>query len=126
MISRRNALRAAVVGGAAAAGAAVVAPTAAQAAVRDEGWISVLDHGAVRDGVADDTAKIQAALNAATASVPHKSVYFPPGRVFRVSEELSLAGYANATIAGNGATLALAGQADRRPHQHGAAPDRRA
>ncbi|PWK47246.1 right-handed parallel beta-helix repeat-containing protein [Actinoplanes xinjiangensis] len=109
MLSRRNALRAAMVGGAAAAGAAVVAPAAAQAAVRDEGWVSVLDHGAVGDGVADDTAKIQAALNAANASVPHRSVYFPPGRVFRVSEELSLAGYTNATIAGNGATLELAG-----------------
>ncbi|MDR7275079.1 right-handed parallel beta-helix repeat-containing protein [Catenuloplanes atrovinosus] len=116
IFSRRNALRAAVVGGAAATGAAVMAP-AAQAAPADEGWVSVLDHGAVGDGVTDDTAKIQAALNAAQAARPQQSVYFPAGRVFRVSDELSLTGYANATIAGNGATLALAGA---KPSEKGA------
>ncbi|MDR7320574.1 MULTISPECIES: right-handed parallel beta-helix repeat-containing protein [Catenuloplanes] len=114
IFSRRNALRAAVVGGAAATGAAVIAPTAARAAPADEGWISVLDHGAAGDGVTDDTAKIQAALNAAKAARPQKSVYFPAGRVFRVSDEISLTGYANATIAGNGATLALTGGAPSR------------
>ncbi|MDG4829340.1 right-handed parallel beta-helix repeat-containing protein [Solwaraspora sp. WMMD1047] len=107
--SRRVAFRAAVVGGAAAAGATIVAQPAAHAAPSGDGWISVLDHGAIGDGVTDDTAKIQAALNAATLTVPHKSVHFPPGRVFRVSEEISLTGYANATIAGNGSSLALTG-----------------
>jgi parallel beta-helix repeat protein len=97
------------VGGAAAAGATVLAPAPANAALPDDGWVSVLDHGAVGDGLADDTAKIQAALNAAKATLPHKSVYFPPGRVFRVTRELSLTGYAKATIAGNGSTLALTG-----------------
>ena len=42
---------------------------------------NVLDYGAVGDGVADDTASVQAAINAAVASVSAggATVYFPRG-----------------------------------------------
>ncbi len=42
-----------------------------------EGWVSVMDHGAVADGVTDDTAAAIAAVAAATSVV-----YFPPGNYF--------------------------------------------
>lgn len=43
------------------------------------GAVNVLWFGAVGDGVADDTAAIQAAINAALASQNARTVYFPPG-----------------------------------------------
>ena len=80
------------------AGAGAVARTA-QAKLRES--VSVLDFGAVGDGVTDDTA----AINAAIASLPAAGglVYFPPGR------------YAcNITITKNGVTLRGAGLCDWR------------
>lgn len=42
-----------------------------------EGWVSVMDYGAVADGATDDTAAVVAAVADATAIV-----YFPPGNYF--------------------------------------------
>jgi hypothetical protein len=49
--------------------------------------VSVLDFGAVGDGVADDTAAIQAAIN---ASVGFRSVYFPSG-TYKVTSQITIA-----------------------------------
>jgi len=46
--------------------------------------IDVMDHGAIGDGVTDDTAAIQAALNVGT-----HPVYLPPG-TFKISSQLDL------------------------------------
>jgi len=56
--------------------------TNVQAKLRES--VSVLDFGAVGDGVTDDTAAIQAAIDAAV--VQGYEVYFPPG-VFKVSPQ---------------------------------------
>ena len=42
-------------------------------------YVNVLDFGAVGDGVADDTAAIQAAFNSIDSGVELKTVYFPAG-----------------------------------------------
>lgn len=42
-------------------------------------YVNVLDYGAVGNGVADDTAAIQAAFNAIDSGVELKTVYFPAG-----------------------------------------------
>jgi hypothetical protein len=44
--------------------------------------VSVLDFGAIGDGATDDTAAVQLAVNAS------KSVFFPAGKVFRVTAEV--------------------------------------
>lgn len=106
-ISRRGVLRTGLVATAAGGAAAVVAEPAA-AAVAGDGWISVLDHGAVGDGVTDDTTAIRAAFRAAIAGAT--PVYFPP-RAYRVSDELLVLGLTDAVISGHGATLVLAGAA---------------
>lgn len=41
--------------------------------------IDVTDHGAVGDGITDDTLAIQAAIDALEASTTHNTLYFPPG-----------------------------------------------
>ena len=112
MLSRRAALRAglastAAVGGLAVGASEAHAAPASMAAPTGDGWISVLDHGAVGDGTTDDTAAIQAALNAAATS--KKSVYFPAGRVFQVRNQLTAQGLTDVVISGHGATVALAG-----------------
>ncbi|MFD4259950.1 glycosyl hydrolase family 28-related protein [Streptomyces sp. NPDC058534] len=52
--------------------------------VRD--WFNVLDFGAAGDGVTDDTAAIQAALDAC----PMGSIVYAPGRPYRTSATLSV------------------------------------
>ena len=59
--------------------------------------VSVKDFGAVGDGVADDTAAIQAAINSGA-----KSVVFPAG-VYSTSSQLTLA--ANQSLQGHGAEV---------------------
>jgi parallel beta-helix repeat protein len=56
--------------------------------------VSVMDFGAVGDGVADDTAAIQAAINACS----NKTLYFPGGTY--LTNELT--GVANITLIGDG------------------------
>jgi hypothetical protein len=112
MLSRRAALRTglastAVVGGLAVGASEAHAAPLNAAAATGEGWISVLDHGALGDGTTDDTAAIQAALNAAVTS--KKSVYFPAGRIYQVRNQLTAQGLSDVVISGHGATVALAG-----------------
>ena len=52
-------------------------------AMIDGAYANVLDYGAIGDGVADDTAAIQAAVNAS------KSVYFPVGK-YRLTSSITL------------------------------------
>ncbi|HEX6686938.1 MAG TPA: right-handed parallel beta-helix repeat-containing protein [Candidatus Limnocylindrales bacterium] len=107
-VSRRAALRAGVVTTALVGGAVAAAPSPAAASV-EPGWVSVLDHGAVGDGVTDDTAAIRAAVAAAAASSPHRSISFPAGHTFKVSDGITVTGLSDFVISGYGATLALAG-----------------
>lgn len=73
-----------------------------------DGWISVLDHGAVGDGQTDDTAAIQAAFDAAEAAGPGTGVHLPPN-VYRVDDELVASGLSDFVLSGYGAVLALTG-----------------
>jgi hypothetical protein len=112
-LNRRNVLRAGVVttalAGGVAAGVAVARQSAAAVPAPGDGWISVLDHGAAGDGVTDDTAAIQAALNAARATAPSRGVYLPPGRRYRINRVLRATGLTDFILSGYGATLVLAG-----------------
>ena len=65
--------------------------------------VSVADHGAVGDGVADDTAAIQAALTAAK----NRTLLFESGKTYKVTSGIQVALDEGETIAleGNGATL---------------------
>ena len=65
-------------------------------------WISIKDFGAVGDGITDDTAAIQAALNYAN-SIGGGVVFIPPGR-YRKGDAAgtSLIMYSNTTIKGVG------------------------
>jgi len=109
IITRREAL---VAGGAAALFGSAGSGAVTQAAEdKVEGFVSVKDFGAVGDGVADDTAAIQAALcaakgadgNAAGRSV--FSLYFPsvPGGFYRVTDTLVIDGTHGLVIYGDGA-----------------------
>ncbi|MEU4776033.1 right-handed parallel beta-helix repeat-containing protein [Micromonospora sp. NPDC023644] len=107
-MSRRNALLAGLVSTTAVGGLTASASVAhAAPGATGDGWISVLDHGAVGDGTTDDTAAIQAALTAAAGT--GESVYFPAGRVFVVSDELVVSGRTHFVVSGYGATLKLKG-----------------
>ncbi|MFM9637594.1 glycosyl hydrolase family 28-related protein [Streptomyces turgidiscabies] len=65
--------------------------------VRD--WLNVLDLGAKGDGVADDTAAIQIAVNTASAA-GGGTVYIPPGR-YLLSSAITWASGVNAVGAGD-------------------------
>jgi parallel beta-helix repeat protein len=114
-MSRRFALRAGVVGAAAAGTAAFAtrSPARAEGASEEppQGWISVTAYGAVGDGTHDDTAAIRAAFEAAGTAEVCPGIYFPPGRVYRVSDEVRATGLSDFVISGYGATVALAGGA---------------
>ena len=74
-------------------------------------FVSVKDFGAVGDGVADDTAAIQAALNAARGADKTAvgrsvfSLYFPsvPGGFYRVTDTLVIDGTHGLVVYGDGA-----------------------
>ena len=53
-------------------------------------WKNVKDFGAIGDGIADDTAAIQAALNALkdTTNNPWSTLYFPTG-TYRITQQLT-------------------------------------
>jgi hypothetical protein len=72
---------------------------------READVVNVKDFGAVGDGVADDTAAIQAAFAAATSQANNKIVFFPSGD-FRITAPLSIPqdGF---TIIGSGFGFAL-------------------
>lgn len=60
--------------------------------------INVLDYGAVGDGVADDTAEIQAAID---NSVQGTEIFFPPG-TYRITSTLNVADSDKVTLSGSG------------------------
>ena len=62
-------------------------------------WYSVKDYGAIGDGVTDDTAAIQAALNACNTA-GGGCVYVPRGTF--LATQLSMAGMANVILMGSG------------------------
>lgn len=61
--------------------------------------VSPMDYGAVGDGVADDTAALQAALD---ALVPGSMLWIPEGSTFRHTDDLSVVGIDNIVITGGG------------------------
>lgn len=68
--------------------------------------VSVKDFGAVGDGVTDDTAAIQAALN--TIGVSSNNVVFSQGNTYLVNDKLTVSSKSNFVINGNGATIKAA------------------
>lgn len=70
-----------------------------------ETFQSVKAHGAVGDGVTDDTAAIQAALN---ANLQGQTVYFPPG-LYVVTNTLDCTGSYNLTIQGSTGIAVIGG-----------------
>ncbi|MFD2762920.1 right-handed parallel beta-helix repeat-containing protein [Micromonospora eburnea] len=102
--TRRNFLRLATAGAAVAAGVAVARPAAAAAPDRAPFVangalvIDVRDHGARGDGTTDDTAALQAALNAGKGQI----VYLPPG-TYPVSTMLSV--FSGTTVVATATTV---------------------
>jgi len=81
------------------AGAGAVARTG-QAKMRDV--VSVMDFGAVGDGVANDAASIQSAIDAVSNG---GKVIFPQGKVFKINSELAVANRTNITFSGDNALI---------------------
>jgi hypothetical protein len=81
--------------------------TAATAALATKLTVfNVVTYGAAGDGVADDTAEIQAAINAAAASTTGRTVYLPPG-TYRTTAALTVPAYVTlAGASGNGTSPA--------------------
>lgn len=80
------------------AGAGAVSTTV-QAKLRET--VSVKDFGAVGDGVADDTAAIQAAVSSLASG---STLLFPPGS-YKVTAPITFSGKSNVTINGYGSTV---------------------
>src|SRR5712691_6928440 len=87
------------------AAAVAIAPVAAHAMGDEEfvgpfpSWANVkTSYGAVGDGVSDDTAAIQKALNALGPTNP--TLYFPAG-TYRITQTLSLAGQLDVSVIGH-------------------------
>jgi polygalacturonase len=76
-----------------------VADTAWERLVQSFAWYSVKDYGAVGDGVADDTASIQGAIDACDAA--GGGVVYVPAGTYLVSQ-LTMTGTANVQIQGTG------------------------
>lgn len=74
----------------------------AEARVSSREHINVRHYGAVGDGVIDDRASIQAALDVA-ASLPGSTVYFPPGYTYGITEYLNI--LTGTTVMAHGATI---------------------
>lgn len=74
----------------------------------DNAHVNVRDFGATGDGATDDTAAIQAAINAALASQTSRTVYFPSG-LYSISAPLTTSNQINfkgdVTGLGTGSTL---------------------
>lgn len=70
-------------------------------AVLDKTMINVKDFGATGDGVADDTAAIQAAAAALAAPAGGVALYFPPGR-YRLTAGISIKIPRDVSIVGEG------------------------
>lgn len=79
------------------------ARTAISAAQTRAGWYDVRDYGAVGNGTTDDTAAIQAAIDA-TVATKGGTVFFPPGR-FKLTSALDLGTFSRnfLTLQGSGA-----------------------
>lgn len=87
--SRRSVLRSALAVGGVAVSATAVSAGDATAVAADAGWVNVKDHGAKGDGTTDDTAAIQAALDACR---PGNVTVLPAG-VYRTSAPLRIGPY---------------------------------
>lgn len=87
--SRRSVLRSALAVSGIAVSATAVSTGDATALAADAGWVNVKDHGAQGDGTTDDTAAIQAALDACG---PGNITVLPAG-VYRTSAPLRIGPY---------------------------------
>jgi parallel beta-helix repeat protein len=106
-VARRRLLTGLVAGGAVAATSLATSPSASAADERSGAPLmtNVKDHGATGNGTTDDTAAIQAAINATPAL---GVVYFPAGTYLVQSAGAAiLAGRSGLTFAGAGATASI-------------------
>lgn len=70
--------------------------------VERETGVNVRDHGAVGDGVADDTAAIQAAVDAALSSPARRAIHLPGARAYRITRPILVHASDFPLIAGEG------------------------